>query len=123
MHPLNNSLPLRVGSGVSVFQAAVRRQRADDGSGSIPTPLRRRQVRTGRANVQILDRVEVDYYGAPCSLKSLATVTTPDAQVRAPRVSAHVAEPWGGLGRWVLQAAGVKMCLDPAAVTLEGEPG
>lgn len=37
-------------------------------------------VRTGRANVQILDRVEVDYYGAPCSLKSLATVTTPDAQ-------------------------------------------
>ena len=50
-------------------------------------------MRTGRANVSILDRVEVDYYGAPCSLKSLATVTTPDSQVRhllPPRAAASV---------------------------------
>lgn len=36
-------------------------------------------IRTGRANASLLDRVQVDYYGAPTSLKSLATITTPDA--------------------------------------------
>lgn len=37
-------------------------------------------VRTGRANPSVLDRVEVEYYGAPCTLQSLANVNTPDAQ-------------------------------------------
>ena len=37
-------------------------------------------MRTGRANPAVLDRLEVEYYGAPCDLKSLATVNTPDAQ-------------------------------------------
>ncbi|RMF21480.1 MAG: ribosome recycling factor [Cyanobacteria bacterium J083] len=36
-------------------------------------------IRTGRANVSILDRVMVDYYGAETPLKSLATISTPDA--------------------------------------------
>lgn len=36
-------------------------------------------LRTGRANPAILDRVEVEYYGAPCSLKQLASIVTPDA--------------------------------------------
>jgi len=36
-------------------------------------------VRTGRASTSLLDRVQVDYYGAPTSLRSLAGVTTPDA--------------------------------------------
>lgn len=36
-------------------------------------------VRTGRANPALLDRVEVDYYGTPTPLKSLANVNTPDA--------------------------------------------
>ncbi|MBD1861132.1 ribosome recycling factor [Trichocoleus sp. FACHB-262] len=36
-------------------------------------------IRTGRANTSLLDRVMVEYYGAPTSLKSLATINTPDA--------------------------------------------
>ena len=36
-------------------------------------------VRTGRAAPAMLDRVEVDYYGAVTPLKALAAVTTPDA--------------------------------------------
>lgn len=37
-------------------------------------------VRTGRANPQILDRVEVEYYGTPTPLKSLANISTPDGR-------------------------------------------
>lgn len=36
-------------------------------------------IRTGRANVSLLDRVSVEYYGSPTPLKSLATINTPDA--------------------------------------------
>jgi ribosome recycling factor len=36
-------------------------------------------IRTGRANVSILDRVVVEYYGTPTPLKSLANINTPDA--------------------------------------------
>jgi ribosome recycling factor len=36
-------------------------------------------IRTGRANAAILDRIMVDYYGAPTPLKSLASVNTPDS--------------------------------------------
>jgi ribosome recycling factor len=36
-------------------------------------------IRTGRANAAILDRVTVEYYGTPTALKSLATISTPDA--------------------------------------------
>jgi len=36
-------------------------------------------IRTGRANVSLLDKVLVDYYGSPTPLKSLANITTPDA--------------------------------------------
>ncbi len=36
-------------------------------------------IRTGRANTSLLDKVMVDYYGAPTSLKSLANISTPDA--------------------------------------------
>lgn len=36
-------------------------------------------IRTGRANASLLDRVVVEYYGTPTSLKSLANVNTPDA--------------------------------------------
>lgn len=35
-------------------------------------------IRTGRANPSMLDRVEVEYYGSPVSLKSIAQVGTPD---------------------------------------------
>ncbi|KAF8394415.1 hypothetical protein HHK36_020623 [Tetracentron sinense] len=36
-------------------------------------------VRTGRANPAMLDGVEVEYYGSPVSLKSIAQISTPDA--------------------------------------------
>ncbi|MCS6782755.1 MAG: ribosome recycling factor [Gloeomargarita sp. SKYBB_i_bin120] len=36
-------------------------------------------IRTGRANAAILDRVMVDYYNVPTPLRSLASISTPDA--------------------------------------------
>jgi ribosome recycling factor len=36
-------------------------------------------VRTGRANASLLDRITVEYYGSPASLKSLANISTPDS--------------------------------------------
>ncbi len=36
-------------------------------------------IRTGRANASLLDRISVEYYGAPTPLKSLANINTPDA--------------------------------------------
>ncbi|MGJ5673748.1 MAG: ribosome recycling factor [Nostochopsis sp.] len=36
-------------------------------------------IRTGRANASLLDKVTVDYYGASTPLKSLASISTPDA--------------------------------------------
>ena len=36
-------------------------------------------IRTGRASASLLDRIMVDYYGSPTSLKSLANISTPDA--------------------------------------------
>ena len=36
-------------------------------------------IRTGRASTSLLDRIMVDYYGSPTSLKSLANISTPDA--------------------------------------------
>lgn len=40
-------------------------------------------IRTGRANPSLLDRLSVEYYGAETSLKSLATISTPDSQTIA----------------------------------------
>lgn len=37
-------------------------------------------IRTGRANPALLDKVIVDYYGAPTSLKQLANISTPDGK-------------------------------------------
>ncbi|QEY31374.1 ribosome recycling factor [Synechococcus sp. RSCCF101] len=37
-------------------------------------------IRTGRANPSLLDKIQVEYYGAETPLKSLATLSTPDAQ-------------------------------------------
>ncbi|MEO8892443.1 MAG: ribosome recycling factor [Coleofasciculaceae cyanobacterium] len=36
-------------------------------------------IRTGRANISLLDRVMVEYYGSPTQLKALASINTPDA--------------------------------------------
>jgi ribosome recycling factor len=37
-------------------------------------------IRTGRANPSLLDKISVEYYGAETSLKSLASLSTPDSQ-------------------------------------------
>ena len=39
------------------------------------------QIRTGRASTNILDNIKVDYYGTPSQLKTIAHVSTPDAQL------------------------------------------
>ena len=38
-------------------------------------------VRTGRASPHLLDRVDVDYYGAKTSLKQLASISAPEARL------------------------------------------
>ncbi len=38
-------------------------------------------VRTGRATPALLDRVQVDYYGAQTPLKQLATISAPEARL------------------------------------------
>jgi ribosome recycling factor len=39
------------------------------------------KVRTGRANVAILDGIKVDYYGTPTPLNQVASVSVPDARL------------------------------------------
>lgn len=38
-------------------------------------------IRTGRASVDILNPIKVDYYGSPTPLNNLANLTTPEAQL------------------------------------------
>lgn len=44
-------------------------------------------VRTGRANAMVLDRIRVDYYGVPTPINQMAAIKTPDAHML-------VIEPW-----------------------------
>ena len=37
-------------------------------------------VRTGRANVGLVDSIRVDYYGSPTPLKQIARLSTPEPQ-------------------------------------------
>src|SRR5438309_6318436 len=37
-------------------------------------------IRTGRANPAIIERLNVDYYGAPTELQTIAAINTPDAR-------------------------------------------
>jgi len=39
------------------------------------------RIRTGRANAQLLDGVNVDYYGTPTPLNQLANLTVPDPRL------------------------------------------
>ncbi len=38
-------------------------------------------IRTGRASPQLLDRIEVDYYGAQTPLKQLASISASEARL------------------------------------------
>ena len=39
------------------------------------------QIRAGKANASMLDRVQVEYYGVPTPVNQLATVSTPEARM------------------------------------------
>ena len=41
------------------------------------------RIRAGKASVNILDGIRVDYYGTPTALSGVATLTTPDAKTIA----------------------------------------
>lgn len=45
------------------------------------------RMRAGRANPAVLDKVEVDYYGAPTPINQLANISVPEARV-------IVIQPW-----------------------------
>ena len=38
------------------------------------------KIRTGRANISLLDHIKVDYYGTPTAVSQLANVTVSDAR-------------------------------------------
>lgn len=38
-------------------------------------------IRAGRANPALLDKIQVDYYGAPTPINQLATITVPEARL------------------------------------------
>ena len=40
-------------------------------------------VRAGRANVAVLDKITVDYYGAPTPIQQIASVSTPEPRMLA----------------------------------------
>ena len=46
-------------------------------------------VRAGRANAQVLDRIEVEYYGTPTPINQVGSISSPD-----PRTL--VIQPWDG---------------------------
>jgi ribosome recycling factor len=60
----------------ALAQAKIRMEKAVD-------DFRRdlASVRTGRANVAILDHVRVDYHGAPMPINQLGTLNVPDPQM------------------------------------------
>ena len=46
-----------------------------------------KSVRAGRANVSVLDRITIDYYGVPTPIQQVAAVSTPEARTL-------VIQPW-----------------------------
>ncbi len=40
-----------------------------------------KSIRAGRANASVLDRIAVDYYGAPTPIQQMAAVSTPEPRV------------------------------------------
>ncbi|MGA8034412.1 MAG: ribosome recycling factor [Candidatus Acidiferrales bacterium] len=66
----------------AMVQARTRMEKAvDDFRKELST------VRTGRANVSVLDHVRVDYHGTPMPINQLGTMSVPDA-------STIVISPW-----------------------------
>jgi ribosome recycling factor len=59
-------------------------------------------VRTGRASPHLLDRVDVDYYGAQTPLKQLATIATTDARLLT--VTPYDKNAIGGIEKALLES-------------------
>lgn len=66
----------------AVLQAEELEMEAEDRMGKSLESVKSsfNTIRTGRANPAMLDRIEVQYYGAPTPLNTLAGVSVPDAQ-------------------------------------------
>jgi ribosome recycling factor len=60
-----------------------------------------KKVRTGRAQVSMLDSIKVNYYGQPTPLNQVAAVSTPDAK-------SFLISPWDGSVLKEIEAAIVK---------------
>lgn len=60
-----------------VFQQA--KENMEKATGNLQRQLG--QIRAGRANASLLDRVSVVYYGVPTPLNQLASITIPEARV------------------------------------------
>ncbi len=65
-----------------LFETEERMEKAIDSLGEAFS-----SVRTGRANAMLLNKITVDYYGAPTPINQMAAVKTPDAHLL-------VIEPW-----------------------------
>ena len=64
-------------------------------------------VRAGRANPAVLDKITVEYYGAPTPLNQVAAISTPDPRTLA-------IQPWDGS---VLKAIGQSTALADQAMS------
>ena len=40
-----------------------------------------KSIRAGRANVSVLDRITVDYYGSPTPIQQMAAVSVPEPRI------------------------------------------
>jgi len=61
-----------------------------------------RSIRTGRANISILDEVQVDYYGVPTPLNQLANLAAPEPQLL--QLQPYDKTSVGAIERAILQA-------------------
>ena len=66
------------------------------------------QVRTGRANAMILDRVKAEYYGTLTPVNQMAAIKTPDAHTL-------VIEPWDKSSLGAIEQAIMKFRLPTTA--------
>jgi ribosome recycling factor len=57
------------------------RERMDNAIGAFSRDLA--SIRAGRANASLLDRITVDYYGAPTPLNQMAGISVPEARLLA----------------------------------------
>ena len=68
-------------------------------------------VRTGRANPMVLDKIRVDYYGVPTPINQMAAVKSPDAHML-------VVEPWDKSVLRGIEAAILTWALRPLTTAL-----